>query len=133
MKTIKIVGIVALAIALIVIIIWAVRESMESTDVVTGVKESKIKKAAESVGIPAKVAVDIAKAPDSGTAARRIGVPVVLATAIANGIELPPDVQARTIPTNKDGNCPSGYVRYGNSKSGYYCKALAGKDLSSMA
>lgn len=39
----------------------------------------------------------------------------------------------RTRPTDSSGNCPSGTIKYGNSKDGYYCKDLQGKDLSSMA
>lgn len=39
----------------------------------------------------------------------------------------------RTRPTDSSGNCPSGTTKYGNSKDGYYCKDLQGKDLSSMA
>jgi hypothetical protein len=39
----------------------------------------------------------------------------------------------RTVPTDSSGNCPSGTIKYGNSKDGYYCKNIQGKDLSSMA
>jgi hypothetical protein len=40
---------------------------------------------------------------------------------------------SRTKPTDSSGNCPSGTIKYGNAKDGYYCKDLQGKDLSSMS
>jgi hypothetical protein len=85
MKTIKIVGIVALFVGVIILIIWAIKKSRNS-DVVTGVSNDKIQKSAESLGVPPAIAAAIAEAPDSGAAARSIGAPPAVATSIANGV-----------------------------------------------
>ena len=85
MKTINIVLIVAGSIALIYLIYWL---GTKQKDVVTGVSNDKIQKSAESAGIPKETAKEIAKAPDSAAAAAAIGVPPLVATAIANGVAL---------------------------------------------
>jgi hypothetical protein len=86
MSKFRIAAIIALALGLIVLIIWSIK--MLNKDVVTGVSNSKIKEAAEAIGLPKEVAKEIANAPDSGAAARRIGLSPVLSVAIANGIPM---------------------------------------------
>lgn len=87
-----------LAIAAVVgLIIWAIIESTKGRDVKTGVANSEIKKAAEKVGIPTKLAEIIANAPDSKTAAESVGILPVVATSLANGVTPANDViNART-------------------------------------
>ena len=84
----KTVGVIALFVGVILLIWWAVKSARTGKDVKTGVSNDKIQKAAESAGMPAPIAEQIAQAPDSEAAARRIGISPVLATAIANGVTL---------------------------------------------
>lgn len=84
----KTVGIIALFLGVIALIFWAVKSARTGKDIKTGVSNDKIQAAAESAGVPPAVAQQIASAPDSEAAARRIGINAVLATSIANGIIL---------------------------------------------
>lgn len=113
-----------LAIAGVVgLVIWAIIEATKGRDVKTGVANSKIKGAAEKVGIPGKLAQIIADAPDSTAAAISIGIPPVAATAIANGVAptnlrlapsltavigpKPTDTQRTKWVSMESGKCPS--------------------------
>lgn len=84
----KMVGIIALFLGVILLIWWAVKSARTGKDVKTGVSNDKIQAAAESVGVPKPIAEQIAQAPDSEAAARRIGINPVIATAIANGVDM---------------------------------------------
>lgn len=84
----KTVGVIALFVGVILLIWWAVKSARTGKDIKTGVSNDKIQKAAESAGVPAPIAEQIAQAPDSEAAARRVGISPVLATAIANGVTL---------------------------------------------
>lgn len=85
MKTVKIVGIVVGALALMYLIYWL---ATKDKDVVTGVSNKKIQESAESAGIPKEIAKKIADAPDSGAAAKAAGASDMVSAAIANGLPL---------------------------------------------
>lgn len=73
-------------IAVVSLVILAIVEATKGRDVKTGVANDKIKKAAESVGVPTKLAEIIANAPDSKAAAESVGILPVVATSLANGV-----------------------------------------------
>ncbi len=86
MGTMGKVGLVAAIIAVICLIIWAVKSSTDKKDTVTGVSNKKIENAAIASGVTKPVAQAIAAAPDSTSAALRMGISPVAAVSIANGI-----------------------------------------------
>lgn len=136
MKILKISGIVLMFLLVLTVIILMIRKSRTGKDIVTGVSNDKIKKAAESAGIPTPIAEKIAEAPDSNAAARSIGVPVVLATAIANGVETgdrtsmlsltrsdtPLPLGVRKWVWNDRGKCPYGYQAASGADAGWCFK-----------
>lgn len=96
MKGLKIAGIVIGAIALIVLIVWAIRRSMIGKDVKTGVANDVIEKAAIDSGIHPQVAQVVASAPDTAAALSSIGASMNVANAIANGNSVSPSFVAST-------------------------------------
>jgi len=97
MKGLKIAGIVIGVIALIVLIVWAIRRSMIGKDVKTGVANDKIEKAAIDSGIHPEVAKIVATAPDTAAALQSIGSPAGVANSIAGGNAVPVNVVAGTM------------------------------------
>ena len=130
----KTIGIVAAFIGVIVLIIWAIKKA-SNVDVVTGASNYKIKKSAESLGVPKEIAEVISEAPDSGAAARSIGVPQVLATAISNGVILDnsPTINGHVMQFNN--GCTRSCIAqnstqtgnwYANANGNFECSGLAG-------
>lgn len=95
---VKIMIIVASVLA-VALIIYLVVKKMKPKDVVTGVDNSKIEKAAIDSGIPPEIAQVIASAPDSTAALESVGVPTSEASSIANGLSIsqPPFVQSGSV------------------------------------
>ena len=84
---VKILIIVASVLA-VALIIYLVIKKMRPKDVVTGVDNSKIEKAAVDSGIPVEIARVISSAPDSTAALESVGVPTSEASSIANGLSV---------------------------------------------
>ncbi len=117
MSKIKIAGLIALGLGLLVSLYFALRKKKSNVDAVTGVSNDKILNAALQSGIKPDAAIYIANAPDSGTAAKTLGVDSTVAANLSYGIAVTStgnvitDYGKHIIGTANRCDCGSGYLQ----------------------
>lgn len=92
-------------------------------------KQARIKAAGKAAGLPDVVAQTIAESTDPEAAARSIGVPANVATAIAGGVSVNPafltNRDERWVWGGYNRSCPSGFGIVNGGPDDGWCKPLS--------